>query len=544
LALAGGVTAVFGVLVLVRVFAAGTPLAFEAESGKLAAGATTTAVTGASGTGAVKFGAAAGGADPLGLPTDPWWTGGNNYYKAFPAADAYGWSSQSFFPVVAFATNGDHADEVANMSSLGINTILTGAFDHAALKQYHISLLSEDYSPPADSTDTVGYILDDEADGRFEAGYGYMNISSDASGNENFSCVNDFPHLDCSFTETAYLNSLKRSASSRVLPPFTNSLATGGGRLRYNGYTGGAIGGEAKYAPLFNDKLPASLKVNTSTTVSVDPSYVGKNFQNIIGADRYWYAFSDILCTQPYYMGQYSPAINSCPRASAYGRNVDNMRHLDSLDGAFQPVASDVELGCADNGPPCISLGGISGALWSNLIHGAMMAFYFPNFGYQCDGATFAGGNNPVRYCGPTTVMGTLLKNLDAQVKALAPVLNTPTLMYNTYQNADDGNATTIDKSNYTSAGYVESKFNKNLDTMLKWYNGSYYVVAMLNVNAPTGSYALTLPPGLTAGSVQVLYDNDGMPGTASSRTIPVSGGSFTDSFTHEYTSHIYKITP
>lgn len=41
-----------------------------------------------------------------------------------------------------------------------------------------------------------------------------------------------------------------------------------------------------------------------------------------------------------------------------------------------------------------------------------------------------------------------------------------------------------------------------------------------------------------------VVIMHDDMPGTASSRTISVSGGAFSDSFAHEYTSHIYKLTP
>ncbi|TAH33652.1 hypothetical protein EYC59_04600 [Candidatus Saccharibacteria bacterium] len=540
---AGVILFAFACTVLLMSSHAATPTAnYEVEAGTRSGNAGLASDSGASGGTAVKFGGSATGSDPLNLPLDPWWTGGNNFYKQFPAADAYGWSDPSFFPVVAFATNGDHADEVANMNNLGINTIITGAYDHTALKANHISVISEDYAPPATATDVVAYYLDDEGDGKYDNGYGDMNISG-SGANESFSCATS---TGCGFTETVYLNSKKRSGSTNVLSPFTNALTNGGGRMRYNGYTGGIIGGETKYAPFINDNLPATQRINSTTSVSVDSSYVGKKFQDIIGADRYWYEFSNILCPGSIYKtAGYEPDILNCPRASAYGRNVDNMRRMDSLDGAYQPLASDVELGCNESGgTPCISLGGIGGAMWSSTIHGGMMAFYFPNYGYQCNGSTWSGGYNPVRYCNATTTMGSLLKNLNTQFRTLAPVLNSPTLMYNSYQDTDDGNAATIDRSNYSSAGYTESKFNKNLDTMLKWYDGSYYLFSMINVNANPGSYQFTLPAGLNASSVQVLYDNDDMPGTASSRTIPVNGGAFTDSFAHEYTSHIYKITP
>lgn len=49
---------VIGVAVVIKIFAAGTPVAFEPESGVLAGGAVVTSVTGQSGTGAVKFQAA------------------------------------------------------------------------------------------------------------------------------------------------------------------------------------------------------------------------------------------------------------------------------------------------------------------------------------------------------------------------------------------------------------------------------------------------------------------------------------------------------
>lgn len=54
-----GITAVVGMVAIYASFAAGTPVAFEAESGTLAGGAVTTTVTGQSGSGAVKFAAAA-----------------------------------------------------------------------------------------------------------------------------------------------------------------------------------------------------------------------------------------------------------------------------------------------------------------------------------------------------------------------------------------------------------------------------------------------------------------------------------------------------
>jgi hypothetical protein len=59
MAIYGGVLAGVGVVVTLVIFAAGSPVAFEAESGTVGAGATVASVTGQSGTGTVKFAAAA-----------------------------------------------------------------------------------------------------------------------------------------------------------------------------------------------------------------------------------------------------------------------------------------------------------------------------------------------------------------------------------------------------------------------------------------------------------------------------------------------------
>ena len=94
---------------------------------------------------------------------------------------------------------------------------------------------------------------------------------------------------------------------------------------------------------------------------------------------------------------------------------------------------------------------------------------------------------------------------------ALAPVLNMPSYDHN---------------------------FGANLDTMLKWHDGSAYVFSMISGESTSfaGSRTFALPSALAgASSVEVVNEN---------RTIPVSDGTFNDNFQHEYTYHIYRITP
>jgi hypothetical protein len=67
---------------------------------------------------------------------------------------------------------------------------------------------------------------------------------------------------------------------------------------------------------------------------------------------------------------------------------------------------------------------------------------------------------------------------------------------------------------------------------MLKTYDGSAYIFAM--TDGTTGSRTFTLPQGVAGRSVEVIGEN---------RTIPVTGGGFSDSFASEYTYHVYRIS-
>ena len=78
-------------------------------------------------------------------------------------------------------------------------------------------------------------------------------------------------------------------------------------------------------------------------------------------------------------------------------------------------------------------------------------------------------------------------------------------------------------------------KFNPALDTMLKADNGSFYIFAMPGRTGGTGEQKLTLPKGLAGATAEVMFEN---------RTVPVSGGTITDTFAKEFSYHIYKITP
>jgi hypothetical protein len=69
---------------------------------------------------------------------------------------------------------------------------------------------------------------------------------------------------------------------------------------------------------------------------------------------------------------------------------------------------------------------------------------------------------------------------------------------------------------------------------MLKAHAGSAYVFAMCANGSTPGQRTCTLPAGVNGSTVEVVDEN---------RTLPVSGGKFTDTFAAEYTYRIYRIT-
>jgi hypothetical protein len=273
---------------------------------------------------------------------------------------------------------------------------------------------------------------------------------------------------------------------------FLSSMPTNDGRLYHANYGKGIFPGwqsDSQFAKF----------INSYTTVVSD--------------DIYWYTDSDV-CTAAQgptmitgsgpisqYTGLRDLTTAECRRAANYGAIIDRMRALDALDGKLQPIWSFVEVG--NPFPVTRSITGpqIEGAVVSSLIHGAAGITYFKhNFGGSCQ-TTDAFIDCPGSYI-------TNVTNINSHIKDLAPVLNTQSYQYS---------------------------FGGTLDTMLKWYNGSAYIFAM-GKNGSTGSKTFTLPAGLTsAANVQVLYE---------SRTLPITSGTFTDSFAAEYSYHIYKITP
>ncbi|MCP3138209.1 DUF4082 domain-containing protein [Pyxidicoccus xibeiensis] len=169
------------------------------------------------------------------------------------------------------------------------------------------------------------------------------------------------------------------------------------------------------------------------------------------------------------------------------------------------PLGVVVELGGQATGR-LINANQVEGAVWSTLIHEARIVAYFSHvFSNTTANPSTSDVLNDTRPAYQAT--RDRVKKLNAEVKSLARVLNTQSYVW---------------------------QFNPNLSTMLKYRDNAAYVFAMQKRQFASGTYTFTLPPELPAsGTIEVIGEN---------RSIPYSGGRFTDSFAAEYTHHNYRI--
>lgn len=137
----------------------------------------------------------------------------------------------------------------------------------------------------------------------------------------------------------------------------------------------------------------------------------------------------------------------------------------------------------------------IRGAVWNAIIHGAAGIAYFQHNNSGC-------GTYSLIQC--SAALQDSVRATNAEVRTLAPVINSPSF---------------------------EWSFGPGLDTALKTSGSSAYIFAM--TDGGTGTRSFALPPGIRGSEVEVVGEN---------RRIPVSGGSFSDSFAQESTHRVYRI--
>jgi hypothetical protein len=141
----------------------------------------------------------------------------------------------------------------------------------------------------------------------------------------------------------------------------------------------------------------------------------------------------------------------------------------------------------------------VEGAVWAAITNEARGIVYFQhNNDSRC--ATYS-----IVDCGPA--LRNRLASVHAEIRRLAPVLNTQSYRWN---------------------------FRSGTDTMLKRHGGSAYVFASLGVRDEPGTKTFTLPGGVNGATVAVVGEG---------RTLPVRNRRFTDTFARESSHHVYRVS-
>ena len=213
------------------------------------------------------------------------------------------------------------------------------------------------------------------------------------------------------------------------------------------------------------------------------------NSQDLTSTDMYWH-------TDPYETD--SPQSGT---SWGYGWTMEQQRRFDAADGKITPQWGFVEVVDPGSGLGQITPAEIKGAVWHTLIKGARGIIYFQHdFTPPCD------THHALREVGSDCYGATInaVAALNAQIKSLAPVLNAPFV-----------------NGGRTVTGPVEHA--------VKFSGGNLYVLA---AGRSSGSMSFSMPC-IGNATATVIGEN---------RTIPVSGGSFNDSFADGNAVHIYRI--
>jgi hypothetical protein len=412
--------------------------------------------------------------DPLALPRVPW-EGGPHYYERFPQARAMGWTDPAFFPIAVWGATVENKRDVETDKEIGLNTYLgifaaSGrecAIDFEAMRAAGMSAIHEHYNCNAIGNETVGWLLADEPE---------------QFGQRPGEVINYLRRKEAQFSKD--------------------------GRMRVTNFTGNMLW------PAF-----ASSQVETADWQEIN---------DLVSLDVYWYSRHLPCRGRSYYIGFPASDLSSltdgeCHRPFNYGYQIQKQieRARTGANKKWEPVFAFVE-----NGSPfaddqwtgghvhTISPDQMAASVWNSLIHGARGINYF-NHSFSGDCQSSNNFRNPIYTSSKCySAMRAKAKEVNSQIKYLAPVLNTQSFDWS---------------------------FNPKLDTMLKQYKGDLYVFAMPtgvpgDVGSAIGMHTLKLPPGVGSTLVEVLFEN---------RTIPISDGRvFMDSFASATTYHVYRIAP
>lgn len=309
----------------------------------------------------------------LGLPLIDW-EGGSAYWNQFPKAKAGGWTDPEFFPIVAWYNGVSDEKEVKFDKSVGINTYIgmPDTLDASLLDGAGVfwigRALNETFTPQTKSW--VGYILDDEVDGRFEPKEG-----------------------------RAHLQGIKEQVPD--------------GLFTYANFT---------YMVLEND-LPSD----------ASEKYIN-DYTDAVSVDKYWYSIPHCSNDPYRDVSLVPIDSASCRSSSSYGRTMEALRMRDAVDGKLQPLWQFIEnMGGTDNEAAFknyIQPDQLRGAVMNSIIHEARGILYFnQSLAGPCKGSNvFRLDQVLPDFCGSAQVDAA--KQVNNEIHRLASVINTQSLKF------------------------------------------------------------------------------------------------------------------
>jgi hypothetical protein len=211
----------------------------------------------------------------------------------------------------------------------------------------------------------------------------------------------------------------------------------------------------------------------------------------------YAVAGGDLISFDIYPVAEYNGKLELVPNG------VDNLKTWIGMSGTSKIIWNFVE------GAPIFSgvtpsAAQVTAEVWMSIIHGSQGIMYFVHR-FSANGSTLIREDGIFNF--PSLVSA--VTAINAQVTALAPVLNSPTV------------------ANGVS---VSIPATTPISTIVKQSGGSTYVFTVAMLNNP-GTVTFTLP-NIQSGTAQVLGEN---------RQLTVAGGMFQDAFTG-YGVHLYQI--
>lgn len=153
-------------------------------------------------------------------------------------------------------------------------------------------------------------------------------------------------------------------------------------------------------------------------------------------------------------------------------------------------------------------------AMWSMIIHGARRVEVFVGPARNID-TSIQSGQSISRY--------NAIKNANAAITSLASVINSPSAV----------GFASVSPAGYAFPVYQSNWLNGGVEFICKWFGGNFYIFAATREPQSTTNLSATFT--VARGTLATVLNE--------SRTIGISGGTFTDTFANAWTVHIYKIT-